>query len=100
MPCSNYTFPSQQFSLELRFSGLEDGGYIQTFLLQSKKKRKEKKSQPSDPMLKYPVLLFQSHKPQELCYFLHQLDNFDFCAKKNNGNPVHPLTLLFSLKNS
>lgn len=48
-------------------------------------------------MLRDSVLLFKSHKPQALFYFLLQLDNFGFYADLSMNakeSPVHPVHLL------
>lgn len=54
-------------------------------------------SNSADPMLRDSVLLFKSHKPQALFYFLLQLDNFTFHADLSMNakeSPVHPVHLL------
>lgn len=53
-------------------------------------------SNSTDPMLSDSVLLFKSHKPQTLFYFLLQLNNFGFHAdlpRNAKESPVHPVHL-------
>lgn len=50
------------------------------FSQQRKENKKAVLAWPSDSMLRYPVLIFQSHKTQGLNDFLLQLDYFDFHA--------------------